>query len=92
MSVRSGQTVRPLAKVLVRLLQVQRRDVVDFDKADPGASDYPRTQMEQLVVYGNGNKVLVDGKPSTLAYSHMAMIELLPDGRLVAAWQVRGAK
>lgn len=40
-----------------------------------------------MAIYQNGHNVTVGGKVGVLTYSHMAMIELLPDGRLVAAWQ-----
>jgi predicted neuraminidase len=42
----------------------------------------------QYIIFKNGDRVNVDGgEPINLFYSHMAMIELLPDGRLIAAWQ-----
>ncbi|KAK3256458.1 hypothetical protein CYMTET_34407 [Cymbomonas tetramitiformis] len=50
----------------------------------------PETELQhvtQHIVFKNGGVAMVDGKQTNLIYSHMAMIEMLPDGRLVAAWQ-----
>eukprot|EP00240_Pyramimonas_obovata_P002460 CAMPEP_0118927538 /NCGR_PEP_ID=MMETSP1169-20130426/4979_1 /TAXON_ID=36882 /ORGANISM="Pyramimonas obovata, Strain CCMP722" /LENGTH=777 /DNA_ID=CAMNT_0006869307 /DNA_START=190 /DNA_END=2524 /DNA_ORIENTATION=+ len=53
-------------------------------------SEY-KSSLEQHVIFKNGDVAKVDGgEPVSLIYSHMAMLELLPDGRLVAAWQGSG--